>query len=85
MNEIDGIAIRLNRLESRVAFLFQELGLEEKYQVEMAQVRMQSGMADIVALLSMNKKIEAIKLYRQRTGVGLAEAKNAVENMEGLL
>ena len=85
MNEIDGIAIRLSRLENRVAFLFQELGLEEKYQVEMAQVRMQSGMADIVALLRMNKKIEAIKIYRQRTGAGLAEAKNAVENMEGFI
>ena len=85
MNEIDGIAIRLSRLENRVAFLFQELGLEEKYQVEMAQVRMQSGMADIVALLRMNKKIEAIKIYRQRTGAGLAEAKNAVEEMEGLI
>ena len=85
MSEIEGIAVRLARLENRVAFLFQELGLEEKYQVEMAQVTMQSGMADIIALLSMNKKIEAIKLYRQRTGVGLAEAKNAVDQMEGLI
>jgi len=85
MSEIEGIAVRLARLENRVAFLFQELGLEEKYQVEMAQVSMQSGMADIIALLSMNKKIEAIKLYRQRTGVGLAEAKNAVDQIEGLI
>ena len=85
MSEIEGIAVRLARLENRVAYLFQELGLEEKYQVEMAQVTMQSGMADIIALLSMNKKIEAIKLYRQRTGVGLAEAKNAVDQMEGLI
>ena len=85
MNEIDQIAIRLNRLENRVAFLFQELGLEEKYQVEMAQITLQSGMADIIALLRMNKKIEAIKLYRQKTGTGLAEAKNAVDNMEGLI
>ena len=51
MNEIEGIAIRLARLENRVAYLFQELGLEEKYQIEMAQVTMQSGMADIIALL----------------------------------
>ena len=85
MNEIEQIAIRLNRLENRVAFLFQELGLEEKYQIEMAQVTMQSGMDDIIALLRMNRKIEAIKLYRQRTGTGLAEAKDAVDRMEGLI
>ena len=84
MNE-DEIRMRLTRLENRVAFLFQELGLEEKYQVEMAQVTMQSGMADIITLLRMNKKIDAIKLYRQRTGAGLAEAKNAVDQMEGLI
>lgn len=35
--------------------------------------------AEIVALLQGGKKIEAIKLYRQRTGVGLKEAKDAVE------
>ena len=81
----DDFMTRLFRLENRVAFLFQELGLEEKYQVEMAQTSMQSGMADIIELLRRNKKIEAIKLYRQKTGVGLAEAKNAVDHMEGLI
>ena len=85
MNEIEQIALRLHRLENRVAYLFQELGLEGKYQIEMAQVPMQSGMDDIIALLRMNRKIEAIKLYRQRTGTGLAEAKDAVDRMEGLI
>lgn len=33
-------------------------------------------------LLSKGKKIEAIKLYREVTGVGLKEAKDAVEAME---
>jgi ribosomal protein L7/L12 len=36
----------------------------------------------VLAALSAGKKIEAIKLYRQRTGVGLKEAKDAVEAME---
>jgi ribosomal protein L7/L12 len=35
--------------------------------------------SEIVALLEGRKKIEAIKLYRQRKGVGLKEAKDAVE------
>ena len=35
--------------------------------------------ADILALLSAGKKIEAIKLYRQRYDTGLAEAKDAID------
>ena len=38
--------------------------------------------ADIALLLQQGRKIEAIKLYRERMGVGLAEAKEAVEAME---
>jgi len=83
--ELQEIATRLFRLENRVAFLFQELGLEEKYQAEMGQGIMELGMAEIVALLRMGRKIEAIKLYRQQTGTGLAEAKAAIDRMEGLM
>jgi len=36
----------------------------------------------VQTLMKMGKKIEAIKVYRQLTGVGLAEAKAAVERME---
>ncbi len=35
--------------------------------------------AEIISLLEGGKKIEAIKVYRERTGVGLKEAKDAVE------
>ena len=34
---------------------------------------------DVVSLVRIGKKIAAIKLYREKTGVGLAEAKAAVE------
>jgi ribosomal protein L7/L12 len=37
---------------------------------------------EIRSLLSRNQKIEAIKIYRERTGVGLAEAKYAVEQLQ---
>ena len=83
--QLQEIATRLFRLENRVAFLFQELGLEEKYQAQMGQVVMDSGMAEIVALLRIGRKIEAIKLYREMTGLGLKEAKDAVDRMEGLM
>jgi ribosomal protein L7/L12 len=36
----------------------------------------------IVAAISRGQKIEAIKLYREATGLGLAESKDAVEAME---
>ncbi len=39
-------------------------------------------MLAVQTLLGMGKKIEAIKVYRQLTGVGLKEAKDAVEAME---
>ena len=84
MNE-EELWVRLSRLENKVDYLFQELGLQEKYQAEMAQGIMESGMAEIIALLRMNRKIEAIKLYRQKIGTGLAEAKAAVDRMEGLM
>jgi ribosomal protein L7/L12 len=38
--------------------------------------------SDIEALILQGKKIEAIKNYREQTGVGLKEAKDAVEDMQ---
>lgn len=35
--------------------------------------------AEVLGLMSGGQKIEAIKLYREKTGVGLKEAKDAVE------
>jgi ribosomal protein L7/L12 len=37
---------------------------------------------DLIALLDQGQKIEAIKLYRECTGVGLKEAKDAVEAIQ---
>ncbi|HEX7737165.1 MAG TPA: ribosomal protein L7/L12 [Ktedonobacteraceae bacterium] len=42
-------------------------------------------LADIAHLLTRGKKIEAIKIYRQYTGLGLADAKNAVDRIERLI
>jgi ribosomal protein L7/L12 len=40
-------------------------------------------LAEIKAALARGRKIDAIKLYRRITGAGLAEAKAAVETLEG--
>lgn len=36
---------------------------------------------EVVRLLELGKRIEAIKVYRERTGLGLAEAKGAVDEI----
>lgn len=40
------------------------------------------GLYPIHDLLKQGKKIEAIKQYRELTGLGLTEARDAIENME---
>jgi hypothetical protein len=39
-------------------------------------------MQDVSSLLAAGKKIEAIRVYRTATGVGLKEAKDAVDALE---
>jgi ribosomal protein L7/L12 len=38
-------------------------------------------LAEVTALLRQGKKIQAIKAYRESTGAGLAEARDAVERL----
>jgi ribosomal protein L7/L12 len=70
---------RLRRLEQKVDFLLNELGLAEKEEAGLPSVH--PAMAEVVALLKQNRKIEAIKVYRQVMNVGLKEAKDAVERL----
>lgn len=79
MNEVDMIQ-RVLELERKVEFLMQELSFTEKYQLFQPS---DPVMEDIQILVRKGQLIPAIKLYRERTGVGLAEAKAAVERMKG--
>ena len=63
-------ARRLADLERRVRELSARLGIEEAPQTE------------VQALIAQGRKINAIKLYREQTRVGLKEAKEAVDAME---
>ena len=70
---------RIRRLEEQVDHLYRHLGLGQPGAGTSA-----GGLdADIQQLVSSGKKINAIKLYRERTGAGLAEAKYAIEAAEG--
>lgn len=69
---------RLDRLERKVDLLLQHLdvpqpGLDLGPDIAVDQ--------DVVALARAGRKIEAIKRYREITGVGLKEAKDAVERI----
>ncbi|HZU66780.1 MAG TPA: ribosomal protein L7/L12 [Ktedonobacteraceae bacterium] len=73
---------RLRRLEQKVDFLLNELGLAQKEAAAAGSLpRVDPALAEVMVLLQQNKKIEAIKLYREITGASLAEAKHAIDNM----
>jgi len=74
--EIALLRQRLVRLEAQVDYLYRHLGVtfvENSFEIDDPQ---------IVAALRANNLIEAIKLHRVKTGVGLAEAKSAVEALK---
>jgi ribosomal protein L7/L12 len=64
---------RIVRLEAQMEFLFTHLG------VSMNEDGSQAVDPRIIEALKKNNLIEAIKIYREKTGMGLAEAKSAVE------
>jgi ribosomal protein L7/L12 len=59
-------------VEQKVDAILKHLGIEWKDQVS----------ERVKELARAGKKIEAIKMYREETGAGLKEAKDAVEAFE---
>lgn len=62
---------RVARVERKLDLIIDHLGLRDD----------DPRMGEVVALLRDGKKIQAIKVYREITGVGLKEAKDAVERI----
>lgn len=62
---------KVERLERKVSLLLRHAGMDV---TEIAS-------REALELLQAGKKVAAIKLYRQYTGCGLAEAKSAVEKL----
>ncbi len=78
--EIQLLRSRVNELEDRLKFLYERLNID--YANPNADpIRS----PQIQEALRRGNKIEAIKIYRELTGVGLAEAKQAVDNLESRL
>ncbi len=68
---------RVTRLEAQLAQLASDRG--SVVDVPAAE----TWMSEVQSLRSAGKTIHAIKLYREHTGVGLKEAKDAVEALPG--
>lgn len=69
--ESQAMDLRLQRVERKLDAVMNHLG-----------VVMNSGVdPQLLQLVREGKKIEAIKLYRESTGVGLKEAKDFVESL----
>ena len=79
---------RIAALERKVSELYKRLGQAEP--TDLAGDEGFSGPASVVAdsdprlieLIQAGKDMDAIKLYRELTGVGLAEAKDAVDQLK---
>ncbi len=61
----------LLRLERKIDLILEHLGLDLNQGVH----------EKIMELMKADKKIEAIKIYREQTGTGLKEAKDYVESL----
>ena len=62
---------RVARVERKLDAVMRHLGLEEEV----------PRRDEILALVRDGKQVQAVKLYREATGAGLAEAKQAVDAM----
>ncbi|WP_327113653.1 ribosomal protein L7/L12 [Nocardia sp. NBC_01730] len=74
---------KVDALNFKLDLIMQHLGIRELPSAEpvrtVAAVPNGDGMGEIDSLLAEGKKIQAIKRYRELTGSGLKEAKEAVE------
>jgi ribosomal protein L7/L12 len=74
--DIQLLRSRINELEDRLKFLYDRLN------ISYADPNSDPVLSpQIQEALRRGNKIEAIRIYRELTGVGLAEAKQAVENL----
>jgi ribosomal protein L7/L12 len=72
--DADALAARIEELERRVALL--EAGIAPQAAAAASSPELD---AEVVQHLRDNNLIAAIKRYRELTGVGLAEAKHAID------
>jgi ribosomal protein L7/L12 len=74
---------RLNALQLRVADLERKLNFVlDQLHLQYSDAPLAPAQAEAANFLRQGQKMEAIKAYQKRTGLGLKEAKDAVEALE---
>ncbi|MCH0562657.1 MULTISPECIES: ribosomal protein L7/L12 [unclassified Streptomyces] len=73
-SRLSGMDRRLVRMERQLALIADRLGLEEPDGQRAQRERVE-------ALVREGKQVAAIRAYREMTGAGLKEAKDAVDRM----
>jgi ribosomal protein L7/L12 len=68
---------RIAELEYKLDHLYRQLGIEEP------PPAVQGVSPEVYQALAAGNKIEAIRIHREQTGMGLADAKRAVEGLAG--
>jgi len=76
---LDAIAQAIARLERKTDFILKQLNLEY---VDHPEDSIPPHLIEVYALLKEGKRLQAIQAYRKQTGVGLDEAKTAIESIE---
>ena len=79
-------AERIDRLERQVRYLLRYVGVDAEIAATGDAAlgpgpQPASASPEIVALVQAGKPIQAIKLYRQMTGAGLKESKDAIDRL----
>ena len=72
-SEITALQFKVATLEHKLNFVMRELRLEYK------EDQIPAALAEAANWLRKGNKLEAIKVYRQMTGVDLKEAKDALD------
>jgi ribosomal protein L7/L12 len=77
-SEVSALKARIARLEARLEYLYKHFNLDYLGQATLQE-------AEVIELIRQGKQIEAIKRYREIHNVGLADAKNAVDDIRSRL
>ena len=74
--EVAALQTRVAALEAQMQALLEHLGVSDSPSDALER--------QVIEFIRADRVIEAVKLYRERTGLGLAAAKDAVDNLRRL-
>ena len=74
--EIEELQTRVATLEAQMQALLEHLGVGASPEDALER--------QVIEFIRADRVIEAVKLYRERTGLGLKESKDAVDNLRRL-